>query len=232
MELINSSRRAEHLPAKASEACRPVPAHLSGLMARYDGPEGFTQSFGAVTRQQTYSDIELAIRRDVPTLIAAMTVFGSDTVRAVLEVHILDVAWIINGKDAKDFEASLTSELMLENRNGRMLTMASVLQFFRKLRCGEIRIYGQLTPHKLVTAFSDYAVETRQREIEIIDLLERRRLREEAMGDNIEFATDAEGRRLTFCESMGVPQLTPWEYFLYMRKNGGEPDARKWTIRP
>ena len=57
----------------------------------------------------------------------------------------------------------------------RRLTMASVLDFFKRLRCGELKVYGKLPGRKLLEAASEYAAAALLREGELRNKIDRER---------------------------------------------------------
>lgn len=127
-----------------------------------------------------HSNLALAIASDTPNLVRLAKSYGDDVVSALLEVHITS-AIISMGEenDAEPNDVKCIAQGMLHNDTIRMLNMASILSFFARLKCGEFKIYGKVTPRKIMEVMNEYAEVAIEREERIVRDLEKLRADQE-----------------------------------------------------
>jgi hypothetical protein len=135
----------------------------------------------SVDREVAYHlNLPQAIASDTPTLVRLTKSYGNDVTTALLEVHITS-AIISMGEenDAEPSDVKMIAQAILQNDNIKRLNMASVLSFFARLKCGEFKIYGKITPRKFMEIFNEYAEVAIEREERIVRDLEKLRADQE-----------------------------------------------------
>ena len=122
----------------------------------------------SVDREVVYHlNLPQAIASDTPTLVRLAKSYGNDATTALLEVHITSA--IIAMGEENDAEPS----------DIKRLNLASVLSFLARLKCGEFKIYGKVTPRKFMEVFNEYAEVAIEREERIVRDLEKLRADQE-----------------------------------------------------
>lgn len=135
----------------------------------------------SVDRAMTYhTNLPQAIASDTPTLVRLHKSYGDDVTTALLEVHITS-AIISSGEenDAEPSDVKLIAQAILQNSNIKRLNMASILSFFVRFKCGEFKIYGKVTPRKIMEVMNEYAEVAIEREERIVRDLEKLRADQE-----------------------------------------------------
>ena len=203
MEFINKQ------PARALSA-RKVATHAiddevtKSIVKKYGDAAAMIAAFG-VDRIELYSDNrDQAIKRGVPLLVQVGRAYGRKHTTGLLDLHLRSAMLTlgemgetdgINDADIRNIARSL-----LTHTDFRRLTMASVLDFFKRLRCGELKVYGKLTGRKLLEAASEYAAAALIREGERRNEIDREREREEYERHRAEAVTWEQ-----YCEMTGTP---------------------------
>lgn len=135
----------------------------------------------SVDRAITYhSNLSQAIASDTPTLVRLAKSYGNDATTALLEVHITSAILSMGEEnDAEPNDVKMIAQAILQNDNIKRLNMASVLSFFARLKCGEFKIYGKITPRKFMEIFNEYAEVAIEREERIVRALGKLRADQE-----------------------------------------------------
>lgn len=132
--------------------------------------------------RQYYCDrnLEQAIAKNAPTLALVETTYGEEATITLLYCHVANA--IMNLGEESDV---ITSDLMsvsraiLSTERARTLALASIVAFFHRLSCGEYKIFGRLTPRKILEAFHEYLPKAIERERSAKDMAEKARLEAE-----------------------------------------------------
>ena len=157
MKLISNNRR--HLPTLSNESWAIETRN------RYKSTQDLYRTFSA-DRVSVYSqNYQQAIASGVPTLVRLTKSYGEDVVAPLLEVHITS-AIIAMGEesDVEPTDIKFVAQAICQSENLRTLNMASVMTFFHKLKCGEFKIFGKVTPRKIMEAMQDYVEIAKEKE--------------------------------------------------------------------
>lgn len=173
MELINTK------PRKTEMALRREQPWALAIRAQFGDVSNFTRRFSPSHEVQRHCalNVERAVRMGdrMPSMARAEVVYGAANVTALIRSH-LAVALVAMGDEGKMDRAdvALCAQAIADAPKLRVLKFPTVLAFFHALKCGEYKIYGQLTTRKLMEAFNEYAEKASQREY-----AERQRIEEE-----------------------------------------------------
>lgn len=178
MELIN-----KRLPRSLSAGKAALHAiddeTTKGIVKKYGDAAAMIAAFG-IDRIELYSDNrDLAIERGVPLLVQVGRAYGRKHTTGLLDLHmrsaIIALGEMGEADGINDADVRNVARSLLMHTDFRRLTMASVLDFFKRLRCGELKVYGKLTGRKLLEAASEYAAAALLREGELRNRIDRER---------------------------------------------------------
>lgn len=150
------------------------------IRQRYGATQDLYRTMGVDRAVVYHNNLPQAIASNTPTLVRLLKSYGRDVLKPLLEVHITS-AIISMGEenDAEPSDIRFIADAILQNENIKRLNMASVLSFFARLKCGEFKIYGKVTPRKFMEVANEYAEVAIEREERIVRDLEKLRADQE-----------------------------------------------------
>lgn len=159
MELITSNHRGGQVATTATTDPRCIAiANKHGnavAFAQRWGVDKQTKCLLAIATSTTAADMT-----NNPPVVLAIKTYGDAVVLALLVQHLSDAILFMGETRAVDAATiNATAALMLSNARLRVLSLASLLGFFARFKGGEFKIYGEITPRKIMEAAQDYATE-------------------------------------------------------------------------
>lgn len=150
------------------------------IRQRYGATQDLYRTMGVDRAVVYHNNLPQAIASNTPTLVRLLKSYGRDVLKPLLEVHITS-AIISMGEenDAEPSDVRFIADAILQNENIKRLNMASVLSFFARLKCGEFKIYGKVSPRKFMEVANEYAEAAIEREERIVRDLEKLRADQE-----------------------------------------------------
>lgn len=233
MEFLPSNRRPDNSGALVATDPRAV-----AIRQQYGDLPKLCQTFGVTSQRYCSKNVEVAIRKGVPTFAAIVRTYGEDGVAGLIGVHITD-AILRMGEDREvdEYDVDFIAHAICESERFRLLSMASILRFFHLLKCGEFDIYGKVTPRKILEAFRKYAIDQQAKENRIAYEMEReKKQREDEERERLLRQERAAGRDgwTLFKQKNGLdPNLTVEQWMTQARKEAiAERRKREEAAKP
>lgn len=174
MELINSNRQEKGLVV-ANQDPRAV-----AIRERYGDLASFTTRYSPAKQRQCYQNVAKAVEAGAPTFCAIKRAYGDQAIIAFVKTHVAEaIIRMGEDRDVDPADVQFIAEAIIDSERTQTLTLASVLGFFYRLKCGEFDIYGKVTPRKVLEAFRKYATEQQAKENRIAFEQEQRLKAEE-----------------------------------------------------
>lgn len=220
MEFLPSNR-----PQRPGQLATTDPRTLAVRKAYGDLPQ-LCKTFGVTAQRYCARNVELALRKGVPSFARIIITYGEDGISALIGTHITEAILRMGEDQAVDeYDVDFIARAICESDRFRPLSMASILRFFHLLKCGEFDIYGKVTPRKILEAFRKYAIDQQEREWRILQQIEREQKEkeeEEARKNAIPWEE--------WAKRLGVDPSIGFDGYLKLRINGQKPKPKKEPI--
>lgn len=157
---------AENLPVKSE----PWMLAIKGQFGEY---KDFRDRFFAKPDTWGFCASDKGLRRAIelddrmPSLTRACRTYGTANVKNLIGAHV-SAAIIAMGEQEKfnPFDAQNAAALIVECKRWRHLKFSTVLGFFHALTTAEYKIYGSVTPRKILEVYQQYCERAHEREHE------------------------------------------------------------------
>lgn len=135
------------------------------IRQRYGSTEALLKSFAERNTAYCDNNLQDAIASDVPPLCRLALAYGNDTAIAIISALIASVI-IDFGEEmqAGHPETQRVAQLILTSDRFRVLSMATIMAMFNRLRTGEIETFGKLSPRTILQALQRYIPIASERE--------------------------------------------------------------------
>lgn len=164
-QLTTNIQDSSHLPAPR------IPTWYGAIVKRFGNAASFISSFKARPEVQEHCALHMrkAIEMEdsMPSLGRAVAVYGRDVVSSHLSTH-LTAALITMGETKAEkidqYTVRSVGRSMAATRQWPHLRYSTIIGFFHSLTCGEYKIYGDVTPRKIMECFNEYCENANDRE--------------------------------------------------------------------
>lgn len=135
------------------------------IRQRYGTTETVFKAFSERNTAYCDNNLQDAIASNVPPLCRLALAYGDDTATTILSTLIASVI-VDFGEEmqAGHAEAQRVAQLILSSDRFRVLSMATIMAMFNRLRTGEIETYGKLSPRTILQALQRYIPIASERE--------------------------------------------------------------------
>lgn len=162
----NSTKKA---PATAER-----PDWCYAIENRYGDAARMARAFGIDKQQMCAERIEDALRSGIPSLARMIVTYGQETIESLLSGHLHEALVALGEIKAVDHrDLDYTVRGICSYGPFRTISMAGIIGFFYRLKCGEFDIYGQVNPRRILEVMHRYAQNQQELEYRISTRIEQ-----------------------------------------------------------
>lgn len=152
------------------------------VIALYKDASGFLSVWSPAN--QAYCHNNLAKSTNTPTVNEVRICFGEDFITRFVCGMISNLIVFRGEEDAMDdAEIAMCASLIVNNHNLCVLNTAFFLNFFFEMKCGKYKVFGKLTPGKLMECYQEYFQWAFEKQNYYYDEEEKRKRREQMEKD-------------------------------------------------
>lgn len=100
----------------------------------------------------------------MPTLVRVSIVYGNKVSETLLNTHLTEAIITMGEKNVEADEIKLIARTIRADENLRTLNVAMILHFFKRLKSGQFKIFGAVTPRKIMECMQAFSAEAKELE--------------------------------------------------------------------
>ena len=125
------------------------------VIAQYKNEQGFLAAWNP--SNQAYCHNNLAKSIETPTVNEVRRCFGEEFLTKFVCGMLTNLIMFRGEEDAMDeTEIAMCASLIVNNHNLCVLNLAFFLNFFFEMKCGKYKVFGKLSPGKLMECYQEY----------------------------------------------------------------------------
>lgn len=169
--------KLKHSPKRKTELARSE-SWAVAIRERYGDSQNFLKEFNPGLQEFYADDIEHICREEsIPILVRISKAYGDKTAEAFLEAQITDAAVFMGepmeNVEEKIKEIKLLARTIRTDENLRTLNLALIMLFFKRLKSGHYKIYGAITPRKVLEVMQIFYAEAKELQKHYRDIAEK-----------------------------------------------------------
>lgn len=144
------------------------------IKERYGNSQDFLITFNPDIQEYCSENIErICTEGKVPTLVRLSRAYDNRTAEALLVTHLTDAVLNISEQSIDENEIKLIARTIRADENLRTLNIAMIMIFFKRLKSGHYKIYGAITPRKIMETMQVFYTEARELQKHYNDIAEK-----------------------------------------------------------
>ncbi len=179
------------------------------IRKRFGGIDSFARRFSPAQQRFCAQNTRVAVENDLSLFGQLVKAYTSDSMAKVIGVHVSEALMRMGEqREVNPEDVRFVSEVICDSRLSHRLRFPAIFGFFYHLKSGELDIFGQLTPRKLLEAFRKYA--EKQLAVEERLIIEKEQRNEEKKRD------EYRSKAITweeYAKLRGIPEKQASDYF-------------------